>query len=354
MQKHTKYHRISAVIVFALLMSGILIKFSLANNARQTVSAANVQQTQETQQSQAQDSQQAGKQLADSGTAPPAEAQVDSEEVQVGKKPEVIKYTIKTGDTLSAIAQQYHIRVNTILWANGMSANTLLKEGKELTFPSINGLMYAVRSGDTLWDISSTYNTDVADIVDANYLKDQSELKIGQVIILPGANPPQPAKVVQESKPAAASTAVKKVQTASKAPVKVASRGTSASASTSGGMWPVSGTITSRFGMRWGKLHKGIDIAAPTGTDVHASMAGKVTFSGWDNGGYGYLVIIDHGNGLVTYYGHNSKLLVSVGQTVSKGEHIADVGSTGDSTGSHCHFEIRKNGTPVNPLSYLP
>ncbi|MDP4091630.1 MAG: M23 family metallopeptidase [Bacillota bacterium] len=115
---------------------------------------------------------------------------------------------------------------------------------------------------------------------------------------------------------------------------------------------PVSGSITSKFGMRWGRMHEGIDIGASTGTDVYAAMDGEVTYSGWESG-YGNLVIISHGNGFETYYGHNSKLLVKVGQTVKKGTHISEVGSTGDATGPHCHFEIRKNGTPVNPFNYI-
>ena len=122
--------------------------------------------------------------------------------------------------------------------------------------------------------------------------------------------------------------------------------------------WPVSGRITSYFGGRkspggiGSTNHKGIDIAAPKGTPVYAADGGTVTYSGWMSG-YGYLVRIDHGNGYVTYYGHNSSLTVSVGQHVYKGQQIARVGSTGNSTGNHCHFEIRYNGVAKNPLNYL-
>ncbi|HCW03147.1 MAG TPA: hypothetical protein DGK91_00575 [Clostridium sp.] len=115
---------------------------------------------------------------------------------------------------------------------------------------------------------------------------------------------------------------------------------------------PTQGTISSKFGKRWGRQHKDIDIAANTGTKVVAFQSGKVTFSGW-NGGYGNLVIIDHGNGIQSYYAHNSKNLVQKGSPVQKGEVIAKVGNTGNSTGPHCHFEIRVNGTPVNPLNYI-
>ena len=123
--------------------------------------------------------------------------------------------------------------------------------------------------------------------------------------------------------------------------------------------WPVTGRITSRFGSRsspggiGSTNHKGIDIAAPRGTPVYAADGGTVTYAGWMSG-YGYLVRINHGNGYETYYGHNSSLTVSVGQHVYKGQQIARVGSTGNSTGNHCHFEVRYNGVAKNPLNYLP
>lgn len=123
--------------------------------------------------------------------------------------------------------------------------------------------------------------------------------------------------------------------------------------------WPTSGRITSYFGGRrspggiGSTNHKGIDIANSYGAPVYAADGGTVTYAGW-MGGYGYLVQISHGNGYVTYYGHNSSLLVSVGDHVYKGQQIARVGSTGNSTGNHCHFEVRYNGVAKNPLNYLP
>ena len=116
---------------------------------------------------------------------------------------------------------------------------------------------------------------------------------------------------------------------------------------------PVQASITSRFGSRWGTTHKGLDFGAPTGTPIKASAEGTVTFSGWNSGGYGYLVIISHGNGIQTYYGHCSKLLCKVGDYVSAGDVIANVGNTGDSQGSHVHFEIRINDVAYNPEFYL-
>ncbi|WP_053955056.1 peptidoglycan DD-metalloendopeptidase family protein [Inediibacterium massiliense] len=115
---------------------------------------------------------------------------------------------------------------------------------------------------------------------------------------------------------------------------------------------PTRGRLTSPFGYRWGRKHTGIDLAAPIGTPVSAADGGKVVFAGTKSG-YGKCIILEHGSGTQTYYAHNSKLLVSVGQKVYKGQKIAEVGNTGRSTGPHLHFEVRKNGVPVNPLKYL-
>lgn len=117
-------------------------------------------------------------------------------------------------------------------------------------------------------------------------------------------------------------------------------------------IWPVQGPITSPFGMRWGTLHPGIDIGVPSGTPVHAAAAGKVVWCGWMSG-YGNLVMIDHGGGFATAYGHNTRVAVSCGEEVAQGQVIAFSGCTGFCTGPHVHFEIRVDGTPVDPLGYL-
>ena len=123
-------------------------------------------------------------------------------------------------------------------------------------------------------------------------------------------------------------------------------------ASTGSYSWPCSGTITSRYGYRSRGFHTGLDIAVPYGTAIKAADGGTVTFAG-RQGGYGNLVIITHDNGSQTYYAHNSSLVVSVGDKVYKGQTVAKAGSTGNSTGNHCHFEIRIGGKTVNPLNYL-
>jgi murein DD-endopeptidase MepM/ murein hydrolase activator NlpD len=123
----------------------------------------------------------------------------------------------------------------------------------------------------------------------------------------------------------------------------------------SGGMiWPIHGIITSPFGPRAGGFHPGLDIAAPTGTPIAAAKSGTVVFAGWNDGGYGNFVILDNGGGINTAYAHQSQIAVSAGQSVSQGQTIGYVGSTGFSTGPHLHFEVRVNGTAQNPRNYLP
>jgi murein DD-endopeptidase MepM/ murein hydrolase activator NlpD len=123
--------------------------------------------------------------------------------------------------------------------------------------------------------------------------------------------------------------------------------------------WPVRGRVSSEFGYRISpttgrpQLHAGLDIPAPTGTPIRAAADGKVIFAGWNSGGYGYMVMIDHGSNIVTLYAHNSSVAVGAGEFVTRGQTVAYAGSTGDSTGPHCHFEVRVNGTPQNPRNWL-
>ena len=123
-------------------------------------------------------------------------------------------------------------------------------------------------------------------------------------------------------------------------------------ASAAGYVWPVQGVLTSSYGWRWGRMHEGLDIAVSSGTSVVAAAAGTVIVAGW-TGGYGYLVVVDHGGGVSTAYAHNTGVAVGVGQQVAQGQLVAYSGSTGNSTGPHVHFEVRINGGAVDPLGYL-
>jgi murein DD-endopeptidase MepM/ murein hydrolase activator NlpD len=158
----------------------------------------------------------------------------------------------------------------------------------------------------------------------------------------------------------AAIQAVLNSEAAKAAAARRASRDGAGSADDSGGRisgvgmrWPVGGPVTSEFGYRWGRLHAGLDIGAGTGTPIHAAKSGTVIFSGQQNG-YGNVIIISHGGGLTTLYGHQSRLAARDGDEVSTGDVIGYVGSTGHSTGPHLHFETRVNGSPQNPRRFLP
>ncbi len=158
-----------------------------------------------------------------------------------------------------------------------------------------------------------------------------------------------------ESLAAASAALAAQIAAAQRAAAAASAASTSEPApSSSGGQlgWPVAGPVTSGFGSRWGRMHEGIDIGVGSGTPVHAAAAGTVIYAGWMSG-YGNIVVIDHGNGLSTAYGHNSALVVAQGASVGMGVVIALSGSTGHSTGPHVHFEVRVNGAPVDPLGYL-
>ena len=130
------------------------------------------------------------------------------------------------------------------------------------------------------------------------------------------------------------------------------STGAGQSPSASGLIWPVNGPVTSGFGMRWGRMHEGIDIGVPSGTPIWSAAAGVVVFAGW-LGGYGNLVVVDHGGGLSTAYAHQSQMAVSAGQHVGQGQVVGYIGCTGHCFGPHLHFEVRINGSAVDPLGYL-
>ena len=189
-----------------------------------------------------------------------------------------------------------------------------------------SGIYHQVRRGEYLWRIAKTYGVDMAVIMRANRLRDPNKLQAGQDLFIPGAK------------------AVSRVG-AHKPPTSL-KRGSF--------IWPVdSRRITSRYGTRRGKKHKGIDIASPTGTKIMASREGKVVYAGVLSG-YGRVIIIEHKSGYSTVYAHNSRNSVKVGDRVRQGQVVGRVGSSGRSSGPHLQFEIRKGYQAVNPLGYLP
>ncbi len=247
---------------------------------------------------------------------------------------DVITYTVQLGDTVYDLAQRFKVTPETIMWANGRLEDNpdLLRLGQPLAILPVSGVYHKVVKGDTIASLAKKYKVPASAIVGYawNQLTDVNQpLTIGRMVIVPGGEKPYVAKNV---------TAY-----SVKAPAG-ARKGTGALA------WPSAGKLTQKY---WGR-HPGIDIAAPKGTVVRAADSGFVVAAGWSPVGYGYHIVVDHGNGMQTLYAHLSRFAVRAGDTVSRGQLIGYVGSTGNSTGPHLHFEVRVRGAHRNPLGMLP
>lgn len=202
---------------------------------------------------------------------------------------------------------------------------------------------YVIQPGDTLSKLSQKFNISVEDLVQANDIQNPDLILTENTLVIPIVNTETDTVTAQDG-----SWQSRQVEAA--APLPSNSIGPIASRY----VWPTRGTLTSGYGWRWGRMHRGVDIAAPVGTPVIASSFGTIEFAGWNQGGYGYLVDIRHPDGSLTRYAHNSELLVTTGQQIHQGQVIAKVGSTGYSTGPHLHFEIHQpNQGAVNPMGYL-
>ncbi len=247
-----------------------------------------------------------------------------------------IDYLVQDGDTISTIAEKFGVSIDTIRWQNDLNSRDQIKTGQTIEILPITGVSHKVQKGDTVYSIAKKYDSSPQSIVDFPYnifINDETfELAIGQVVVVPDGVRP-------EEKPWSPTARVKQITP--NAGTVVASGAF---------VWPTAGTISQRFA--W--YHKGIDIANKAAPNVLAADAGTIIVAGWPDGyGYGNRVIIDHGNGYKTLYGHLSSIYVITGQTVGRGDAIGRMGSTGRSTGVHLHFEVTQNGTYLNPLNIL-
>lgn len=251
------------------------------------------------------------------------------------KRDQPFAYTIQQGDSLYSIGNQFKVSTDAIKYTNGLTDSSVLTVGKEITIPPVSGLIHKVEVGETLNSIAKEYDVPSQAIADFNYILDTGKLTVGTELVIPGGKIPVVVPVFVYSAP-------------------VASQGSSGNASPNKGfcVWPTTvWTITQYYS--W--YHNGVDIAAGRQSAMPPILAcdsGTVTRSGWDPFGLGLNVIIDHGDGYQTVYGHLSRLDVSYGENVSRGEQIGIMGSTGRSTGPHVHFMVKYNGAAQNPLNY--
>lgn len=227
-------------------------------------------------------------------------------------------HKVRSGETLWDIAHKHELNIDSLIGANNISNMNSIKPGQEFKILPVKGIIYRVSPGESVDSIARKFEIKKETIMEDNKLENSSELKIDQKLILRGAKPEFSYQDRLDQK----------------------------------FMYPINTRITSYYGPRWGTIHEGLDFAAPMGSPIRAVSSGRVVYSGWATG-YGYVVIIEHQKGLRTLYAHNSKLLVSVGESVGKGEVISRSGNTGNSTGPHLHFEVQVNGRPENPLDYI-
>ncbi|MBC8015188.1 MAG: peptidoglycan DD-metalloendopeptidase family protein [Sporomusaceae bacterium] len=237
-------------------------------------------------------------------------------------------HTVSNGETIGSIAENYSIDVETLQGANDNLTADIHPGDKVSILPS-KGVLHTADMGDTLWRIANLYSIDVNAIMTANGKADE-HLSIGEKLFIPGGKKPQSTE-----------------RQLARAEVPV-SRGVSERF-----VWPAAGSLSSAFGYRWGREHNGIDLANDVGTQIRAARSGRVVYAGWYSG-YGYSVVIEHEQGYSTLYGHLNDYSVQKGQYVKGGQMIAYMGNSGNSTGPHLHFEIRKDGTPINPHNMLP
>ena len=253
-------------------------------------------------------------------------------------KGEVTEYRVEDGDTVSSIAQKFGVSIDTIVWENSLKSVDAIKVQQILRILPVTGVRYKVSRGETIYSIAKKLQVDPQNIIDYpfnTFTDDETfALAAGQELIVPDGI--KPNEIIIDTQKYVAQTV---------APIPgVVGEGNF--------MWPTSGVITQKYS--W--YHPAIDIANPTNPPIVAAATGTVITAGWNAGGYGNYVIIDHGNGFQTLYGHmlNNSIVVKAGDRVTQGQKIGTMGSTGRSTGTHCHFEIRLTaGGTINPLTKL-
>jgi len=251
------------------------------------------------------------------------------------KDNESFSYTVVQGDTLSLIGNKFKISVDALKYVNGLTDYSTLSIGQEITIPPIAGLIHKVEKGDTLNSIANRYKVPAQAVADFNYILDTSNLALGTELVIPGGEVPKQVFL-------------------SRSPSQAIGRGSDFNVPVDKNycVWPSTVKIITQY-FSW--YHNGVDIATPLSDGLPPLLAcsgGRVVRAGWDPWGLGLHVQIDHGDGFKTIYGHMSRLDVSYGQDIRRGQIIGIMGNTGRSTGPHVHFMIEYNGVAQNPLNY--
>jgi len=283
----------------------------------------------------------------------------DRVSTKISKKPRenMITYTVKTGDTISTIAEEFEISVSTILWENNLTAYSIIRPGNTLDILPVSGISHIVKKGESITRLAEKYSVTEDEIIAFNKLDSSGKLIMDQKIIIPGGrrineqlNAPDVApKIKTYSGLAVIKEFISNSNEGGNLVKNIAKDFNAVPLKGNKMNWP---TVGNRITQYYSWSHHAIDIANKIGTPLYAADSGVVEVAGWGTG-YGNQIVIDHGGGKKTRYAHASKFYVKKGDKVTKGQIIAAMGSTGWSTGSHIHFEVIINGIKYNPLNYI-
>jgi len=261
--------------------------------------------------------------------------EISSMETAKKFRDKIIEYEVQEGDTISSIAANFSISLDTVLWSNGLSKYSIINPGKILTILPTSGISHKVASGDTINSIAKKYQADKDKIIEFNKLADESDIQVGQILILPEGQP--------YYAPVTPSTSLASIKQIFKPTHVNVPTGTKMA-------WP---TTARRISQYYSWRHLGLDIDGEFGDPIWAADDGVVTKVAYLKYGYGYHVIVDHGGGKSTLYAHFQRIYIKQGQAVARGDVLGEMGSTGYSTGSHLHFEVRYGSSRYNPLNYI-
>jgi lipoprotein NlpD len=271
------------------------------------------------------------------------------------------KYTVARGDTMFSIAKKVELSLGVLSAVNNISDPGAVKAGQTLYIPAQPGSVHVAARGETIQAIAEKYKTAAESVREANRLDKDAKLTAGQLVLIPGVVPtsatamkpftasPSPQRVSA----AGAISPLPSPKSAQAAPAPPTLAAVARAPQAAGGdtlIWPVTGPLSTNFS----PAHRGLDVVAYQGVPVKAALAGRVVGAAEGDGPYGWFVIVEHGGSFTTVYAHLSKIRVKIGDILQKNQVLGEVGSTGQSTGAHLHFELRQGNVPIDPRPYLP